>query len=210
MRRLFALDHNVPHPVLAALADALPQAELVPVRDIDPSFADLADWELLTSLYRHPRRWDGLITNDDAMLSLPKEMTVLSQTGLTLVVAKGEGHNPIRAGSTSATQRSSSPARRSTSSSSGPVVRRWRTSQRRRSWSKASSATGRPITSGSRTGASLAPRVSCPGRRIHRASRRGSIDEAMEAVRLGKRDAAERPARSAGTMPMAGSPPHAR
>jgi hypothetical protein len=31
------------------------------------------------------------------MLSLPKEMTVLSQTGLTLVVAKGEGHNPIRA-----------------------------------------------------------------------------------------------------------------
>lgn len=32
------------------------------------------------------------------MLSRPKEMTVLSQTGLTLVVAKGEGHNPIRAG----------------------------------------------------------------------------------------------------------------
>jgi len=31
------------------------------------------------------------------MLSLAKEMTVLSQTGLTLVVAKGEGHNPIRA-----------------------------------------------------------------------------------------------------------------
>lgn len=38
-----------------------------------------------------------MITNDDAMLSLAKEMTVLSQTGLTLVVAKGEGHNPIRA-----------------------------------------------------------------------------------------------------------------
>ena len=31
------------------------------------------------------------------MLSLAKEMTVLSQTALTLVVAKGEGHNPIRA-----------------------------------------------------------------------------------------------------------------
>jgi hypothetical protein len=32
------------------------------------------------------------------MLSLAKEMTVvLQQTGLTLVVAKGEGHNPIRA-----------------------------------------------------------------------------------------------------------------
>ena len=52
-RRLFALDHNFPQPVLAAMSDALPQVELVPVRDIDP--------------------------------------------GLTLVVAKGEGHNPVRA-----------------------------------------------------------------------------------------------------------------
>src|SRR5688572_12704525 len=79
------------------MADALPQVELVPIRDIDPGFAELDDWELLRELHRHGRAWDGIITNDDAMLSLPKEMTVLSQTGLTLVVAKGEGHNPIRA-----------------------------------------------------------------------------------------------------------------
>jgi hypothetical protein len=96
-RRLFALDHNFPQPILGAMTDALPQAELVPVRDIDPSFADLDDWQLLRELHRHERSWDGMITNDDSMLSLPKEMTVLSQTGLTLVVAKGEGHNPIRA-----------------------------------------------------------------------------------------------------------------
>ncbi len=95
--RLFALDHNFPQPVLAAMAHALPQVELVPIRDIDPTFADLDDWELLCELHRHERPWDGMITNDDAMLSLPKEMTVLSQTGRTLVVAKGEGHNPIRA-----------------------------------------------------------------------------------------------------------------
>lgn len=95
--RLFALDHNFPQPVLAAMADALPHVELVPIRDIDPGFADLDDWELLRELHRHERGWDGMITNDDAMLSLAKEMTVLSQTGLTLVVAKGEGHNPIRA-----------------------------------------------------------------------------------------------------------------
>jgi hypothetical protein len=95
--RLFALDHNFPQPILSAMAVALPQVELVPVRDIDPTFADLADWELLRELYRHERAWDGMITNDDAMLSLPKEMTVLDQTGLTLVVAKGEGHNPVRA-----------------------------------------------------------------------------------------------------------------
>jgi hypothetical protein len=71
--------------------------ELVPVRAIYASWATLDDWELLLALHRHERRWDGLMTNDDAMLSLAKEMTVLSQTGLTLVVAKGEGHNPIRA-----------------------------------------------------------------------------------------------------------------
>lgn len=96
-RRLFALDHNFPEPLLTALADVLPMAELVPVRAIDAAFPDLADWELLAALHRHPRRWDGLITNDAAMLSLAKEMTVLSQTNLTLVIAKGEGHNPVRA-----------------------------------------------------------------------------------------------------------------
>jgi hypothetical protein len=96
-RRLFALDHNFPQPVLAAFADALPQAELVAIREIDPTFAELDDWELMRELHGHARRWDGLITNDDAMLSLAKEMTVLSQTGLSLVVAKGQGHNPIRA-----------------------------------------------------------------------------------------------------------------
>ncbi|HEY2736612.1 MAG TPA: hypothetical protein VGI70_21580, partial [Polyangiales bacterium] len=74
-----------------------PQAELVPIRDIEHSFAEVDDWELMRELNRRARRGDGLITNDDAMLSLAKEMTVLSQTGLSLVVAKGQGHNPIRA-----------------------------------------------------------------------------------------------------------------
>jgi hypothetical protein len=93
--RLFALDHNFPQPVLGAMSVAIPNVELVPVRDIEPCRSERL--ELLRELHRHPRPWDGMITNDDAMLSLAKEMTVLSQTGLTLVVAKGEGHNPIRA-----------------------------------------------------------------------------------------------------------------
>jgi hypothetical protein len=96
-KRLFALDHNFPEPVLAAFASVMPTVEVVPVRLIDSAWARLDDWELILELHRHRRRWDGLITADDAMLSLPKEMTVLSQTGLTLVVARGEGHNPIRA-----------------------------------------------------------------------------------------------------------------
>lgn len=96
-KRLFALDHNFPEPVLAAFASVMPTVEVVPVRLIDSAWARLDDWELIVELHRHGRPWDGLITADDAMLSLPKEMTVLAQTGLTLVVARGEGHNPIRA-----------------------------------------------------------------------------------------------------------------
>jgi hypothetical protein len=96
-RRLFALDHNFPEPVLATLATAIPMAELVPVRSIGEGMSDLDDWQLLAALNRDPRPWDGLITNDEAILSLPKEMTVLSQTHLSLVVVKGEGHSPVRA-----------------------------------------------------------------------------------------------------------------
>jgi hypothetical protein len=96
-QRRFALDHNFPAPVLAAFAVMMPAVELVPVADIDPTFPTLDDWELFVALHHHPGQWDGLITNDEALLSLPKEMSVLSQTGLSLVVATGEGHNPVRA-----------------------------------------------------------------------------------------------------------------
>ena len=96
-RRLFALDHNFPEPVLLALSTALPMVELVPIRTIGSGLSELKDWELLLALHRDPRNWDGIVTNDAAMLSLPREMTVLSQTGLTLVVVKGEGHSPVRA-----------------------------------------------------------------------------------------------------------------
>lgn len=91
-----ALDHNFPAPVLAAFDSLLGRVELVAIRDLDPAYAELADWELFVALHRRTDI-DGLVTNDDALLSLPKEMTVLSQTHLTLVVAKGEGHSPIRA-----------------------------------------------------------------------------------------------------------------
>ena len=92
----FALDHNFPAPVLAAFSVLMPQVELVPLAQIAGELARLDDWEVFLALHRH-RAWDGLVTNDDKLLALPKEMTVLSQTNLTLVVAVGEGHNPIRA-----------------------------------------------------------------------------------------------------------------
>ncbi len=91
-----ALDHNFPAPVLKAFGVMVPHVELVPIADIDEGLAEVDDWELFVALHRR-EQWDGLVTNDEALLSLPKEMTVLSQTNLTLVVAAGEGHNPIRA-----------------------------------------------------------------------------------------------------------------
>jgi hypothetical protein len=92
-----ALDHNSPAPFLKAFAVMIPNVEVVPIAEIDQHLAEIDDWELFVALHRHEERWDGLVTNDDALLSLPKETTVLSQTNLTLVVAAGEGHNPIRA-----------------------------------------------------------------------------------------------------------------
>jgi len=92
-----ALDHNFPAPVLKAFGVMVPHVELVPIAEIDEGLAEVDDWELFVALHRHEQRWDGLVTNDEALLSLAKEMTVLSQTNLTLIVAAGEGHNPIRA-----------------------------------------------------------------------------------------------------------------
>jgi hypothetical protein len=96
-RRLFALDQNFPKPIAQAFEKFLTFVELVPVRDIDVAMSDLEDWDLLTSLHRHDRSWDGLITSDDSMLSDARTLAVLRDTHLTLVVTDGHGHNHIRA-----------------------------------------------------------------------------------------------------------------
>ncbi len=97
-QRLFAIDQNFPEPLLDALSLSLGEfTELVPVRAIGHGLGNVDDWELLLGLYRDDRPWDGLITCDGEMLSQPKEMVVLAQTNLTLVVAEAAGHNPIKA-----------------------------------------------------------------------------------------------------------------
>jgi hypothetical protein len=95
--RLFALDHNFPHPIVRALDDFTPEAELVAVDAIDPRLPDLDDWELLLALHHHPREWDGLITADSGMLALPRERAVLMQTQLSLVVVEEAGHDMLKA-----------------------------------------------------------------------------------------------------------------
>lgn len=98
MPRRFALDQNFPEPIVEGLADWLAQdAELVPIRQIDQRMATLDDWEVLLALHAASVHWDGLITTDANMLSLPRELAVLCQTKLTLVVAEAVGHDPIKA-----------------------------------------------------------------------------------------------------------------
>lgn len=96
-RRLFALDHNFPQPLVASLGPYIREAELVAIERIHWKLPELPDWEVLLALHRHERPWDGLVTNDAKMLRLAREMAVLHQTKLTLVVASGAGDDPLKA-----------------------------------------------------------------------------------------------------------------
>lgn len=97
MPGLFALDQNFPQPLVNAVAPFMPEVELVPIRTIDVRLADMEDWEILLALHLHAQLWDGLVTTDTSMLNQPRELAVLRQTNLTLVIAHDAGHDPIKA-----------------------------------------------------------------------------------------------------------------
>ncbi len=98
MPYLFALDQNFPEPIVVALQRYLEDdVELVPLRHIDERLPTCEDWQVLQALHAHERPWDGLITTDHDMLSLPKELAVLCQSHLSLVIAVAAGHDPIKA-----------------------------------------------------------------------------------------------------------------
>lgn len=92
----FALDEDFPDTIIDALGLGVPEAELVPIRHIDPRLRQMDDWKLLLSLH-HLGEWDGMVTTDARMLKLPRELAVLHQTNLTLVTIEQAGHDPIRA-----------------------------------------------------------------------------------------------------------------
>jgi hypothetical protein len=99
MPRLFALDQNFPDPIVKVLSEFQVEATLVPVREIDVRLVetDMDDWELLLALHLHSDPWDGLITTDTSMLNLPRELSVLMQTRLTLVAIREAGHDMVKA-----------------------------------------------------------------------------------------------------------------
>lgn len=97
MPRLFALDQNFPQPLVQAIEPFIPEVELVPIRIIDLRLADMEDWQVLLALHHHVRPWDGLVTTDSSMLKQARELAVVRQTNMTLVVAHDSGHDPIKA-----------------------------------------------------------------------------------------------------------------
>jgi hypothetical protein len=92
----FALDEDFPETIIGALGIGVREAELVPLRHINSRLRQMDDWQLMLSLY-HLGEWDGLISTDSNILKLPRELTVIHETHLTLVVIEKAGHDPIRA-----------------------------------------------------------------------------------------------------------------
>lgn len=95
----FALDQGFPLPIVRCLQEYLPEiVELSHLLEIDPQLCqDIADWEIMLALHNWDPRFDGLITVDSSMLSQPKEMCVVNQTRLTLIVPDSAGHDPLMA-----------------------------------------------------------------------------------------------------------------
>ncbi|MBK9369479.1 MAG: hypothetical protein IPN01_24825 [Deltaproteobacteria bacterium] len=97
MRPRLALDQNFPVPIIKALQDSIVEVSLDPIYEIDPRLSRLDDWALLVALKNHPAQYMGLITTDARMLDQPRELAAMLQTGLSMIVAVGAGHDPLRA-----------------------------------------------------------------------------------------------------------------
>lgn len=89
-----ALDHNFPTPLLALLRDALPDARLVAIRDIDVRLAEFDDDAMIVAL--HQLGYGCLVTTD-RMLYDAVTLVAIEQTRFTVGVIEGVGDDPIRA-----------------------------------------------------------------------------------------------------------------
>jgi hypothetical protein len=96
-RPTFVLDHDFPDPPGMDLERLIPSVELKRLRTLHPDLVqDHDDWEVLQKL-KARGGVDGFITLDADMLELPREMVVLHQTRLTLIVIENTDNDPIAA-----------------------------------------------------------------------------------------------------------------
>lgn len=70
-------------------------AELVPLSDLDGGWlaGPIEDWAILVRL--HQLGLDGLVTGDDSMIELPKELAVLTQLKTLLLVLARSNRNMV-------------------------------------------------------------------------------------------------------------------
>lgn len=91
--RRFLLDQDF--PLLMADAGYWPGVTLDPLRDVHRDLTENHDdWQVLAEISRRGG-YDGFITLDSAMLNQPKEMVVLHQSLLKLIVIDDGGNDPL-------------------------------------------------------------------------------------------------------------------
>lgn len=91
----FVLDQNFPSAVVPLPWP--PTVKIGPLAAVAPNLiAGTEDWEIFIALDGHGGV-DAFITNDANILNSPREMLVLSLTGLGVVVTAEVGDNPLKA-----------------------------------------------------------------------------------------------------------------
>lgn len=94
-RTRLALDVNFPEPILVALDEFLADAELIPLRRIDPRLTDLDDRPLMLALRQEGFDW--LVTNNYRMLRNPNELAAIMKARMKVFAIEGLGGDPLRA-----------------------------------------------------------------------------------------------------------------
>lgn len=88
------LDHNFPESIIRPLSPMLPNfISLVWIKEIDSSFPDLEDHELIYALYDHG--FSVMVTNNYKMLSEPWVLAAIYRTRFTVLSIEKSGHDPL-------------------------------------------------------------------------------------------------------------------
>jgi hypothetical protein len=90
---LFLLDENFPASYIRGLP--FPGLRVRPLGDVHPDLTqNHQDWQVMQQI-RARGQAEGWITLDRRMLNLEKEMVILHQTKLSMVVFEGAGNDPF-------------------------------------------------------------------------------------------------------------------
>ena len=98
-RLRLALDQNFPIPLITAVSAYIPQdIKLTHITNIDPRLSELSDRKLFIALRQ--LGYDGLVTNNYKMLSVPEELAAIVKTKAVVVAANilllNYAHRPPR------------------------------------------------------------------------------------------------------------------